>query len=266
MFNNLSHEYLKELGYNLKKIMPYMTINTPLSKKLFENICLIDTPGYNPGKTNNGSDSDRITSKNFLNKSDYIIWLVDIGVNGTIPRNDLLFLESMDNTNKKIYIIANKAGLKSEKEQKEIIEEFKTVLNDEFIDFEGISCYDSELSKEYSYVNLSVIDFLKEINNPSRVKEDILNKVERQLNRYKVSFNKEKKKIKDFKSNYKSIKLDLMQLDFYSDHKNIEKRLNKIKNLIEDNNIDAKISKLNEIESFMKNTICELFENLVDKK
>lgn len=40
------HKFLDSLGFNLKEIMPSMLLSAP--SVLFEFLCFIDTPGYNP--------------------------------------------------------------------------------------------------------------------------------------------------------------------------------------------------------------------------
>ena len=44
--------------------MPYMAVEVPLHEGLFENICLIDTPGYDSGGEN--ATEDRKTAIDFL--------------------------------------------------------------------------------------------------------------------------------------------------------------------------------------------------------
>jgi len=87
LYKQLSHDFIKSLGFNLKDIAPIMAIETPM--KSYENICFIDTPGYNPSNTGY-TDSDSDTSKEYLEHADTLLWTIGIDTNGTI--NPLLSL------------------------------------------------------------------------------------------------------------------------------------------------------------------------------
>lgn len=47
-YSQISHDFIKSFEFNLKDFMPYMVFCTQFD---FENICFIDTPGYNPAQT-----------------------------------------------------------------------------------------------------------------------------------------------------------------------------------------------------------------------
>ncbi|GAA9309089.1 hypothetical protein TH0279_12300 [Helicobacter pylori] len=64
------HKFLDSLGFNIKEIMPSMLLSTP--SVLFEFLCFIDTPGYNP--SNQGyTGGDRQASKEYLNHAKHIL-------------------------------------------------------------------------------------------------------------------------------------------------------------------------------------------------
>ena len=56
LYSQLSHRFVESFSFKLKDHMPYITVEVPLDEGLFENICLIDTPGYNPAGGNTGED------------------------------------------------------------------------------------------------------------------------------------------------------------------------------------------------------------------
>lgn len=87
-----SHQFLNSFRFNIKEIMPFMIIST---KMKFENICFIDTPGYNPPNINDKYDEDIKISKEFLEEANVFIWLIN-SENGTIQNSDLDFLSSLN--------------------------------------------------------------------------------------------------------------------------------------------------------------------------
>lgn len=104
VYNKISHDYIKTFNFDLKDIIPFMAIETALAiaNKSFNNICFIDTPGYNPAQDANTSN-DALISKEYLKKANALIWAIELDTNGTIPKSDIEFLESLELNNKPLY-------------------------------------------------------------------------------------------------------------------------------------------------------------------
>ena len=111
LYAELSHDFIKSFSFNLKDIVPMMAIETKI--KGYNNICFIDTPGYNP--TNTGTtDSDHQTASEYLENANVLLWVIGLDASdGAIPASDLKFLEELGLEDKKLFVIANKADLKS---------------------------------------------------------------------------------------------------------------------------------------------------------
>ncbi len=102
------HKFLDSLGFNLKEIMPSMLLSAP--SVLFEFLCFIDTPGYNP--SNQGyTDGDRQASKEYLNHAKHILWFISCE-RGGIEKSDLDYLQELYEEGKQVFIVLNKADLK----------------------------------------------------------------------------------------------------------------------------------------------------------
>ncbi|MGT0050256.1 dynamin family protein [Helicobacter pylori] len=103
------HKFLDSLGFNIKEIMPSMLLSAP--SVLFEFLCFIDTPGYNP--SNQGyTGGDRQASKEYLANAKYILWVMDCD-RGPIQGNDLNYLQELyEEHGKQVFIVLNKADLK----------------------------------------------------------------------------------------------------------------------------------------------------------
>lgn len=85
-YGNISHSFINSFGFDLKGLMPFMCVGTRMDPEYFSNICLIDTPGYNPPATaSEYSGDDKITAVQFAQQANAIIWLIGLDANGTVP-------------------------------------------------------------------------------------------------------------------------------------------------------------------------------------
>lgn len=163
----LTHHFIRSFGFNLKKIMPFIFLTTPIP---FEHLCLIDTPGYNPSDIDGGYTSEDIkTASEFIHNSEVLLWLIGVDSNGTIATSDLNFLDKIrqKSPNKPFYLILNKADIRPYNELKDVMKEIMKMLDDYDIDVVGISAYSSLAKKEYLYEKKSLFEFLNELNTPS---------------------------------------------------------------------------------------------------
>ncbi|AZI13949.1 dynamin family protein [Avibacterium paragallinarum] len=179
-----THQFLDSFGFKLQQLMPFIFLSTPMK---YEQLCFIDTPGYNPGSQEMTNDDGRI-AKEFIGNSEALIWVIDC-TNGTISQTDLEFLESVLIPEKMIplFIVLNKADLKPEDELKDIMEVVKEELEDYEIPFKGISAYNSNCGKELDFIKLSLNDFLTEFDtkNDNQHKE-----IKERLNKVKDKYTK----------------------------------------------------------------------------
>ncbi len=128
LYKELSHDFVKSFDFNLKDIMPAMVIETEIEK--YDQICFIDTPGYNPAATDGFTSEDKNTAQEFLEQANTLLWLIGLDSNGTIGQTDLDFLEALDLYDKELYIIANKADLRAESDLEDILDEIEESLED----------------------------------------------------------------------------------------------------------------------------------------
>lgn len=161
IYSYFSHQFLNNFGFNIKTIMPYLCLSTPL---VYKNICLLDTPGYNPSSTMGGyTGEDAQSAFNFSQKADAIIWLVGLDANGTLSKSDIDFLQNLqDQETKPLYIILNKADTRPITHIEDVMETIVDTLDDYDIDYEGVSAYSSTKKKEYTHFRKSLTSFLME--------------------------------------------------------------------------------------------------------
>ena len=171
MYKDISHKFLeKSFTFNLKEIILYITVLAPMEKAYFENLCLIDTPGYNPSSSGTAA-KDSETAREYIKDAQFLIWTVGLDSNGTIPKSDLDFLKNENlgfgkNDDKQLYVIANKADQKPENDIESILDVFEECLDDHDLRYAGISAYSSNPKKIYASRKMDIHSFLEDYNKP----------------------------------------------------------------------------------------------------
>ena len=206
---NLNHDFMKGFKFNLKEILPFIVLGTKLK---FENICFIDTPGYNPSGNiaNYGADID--TAKEFLEEAGVFLWLVGLDSTGTMPSGDLEFLSSLDLENKKLYVVINKADLRAPSDLEAITETVRQNLDNYGINYEGIQTFSSVRTLENPcIVGKSLDEFLTECDTPSQKHVEIFNKLKNIYQAYKDAIEGSIKEKKSIQKTLHSISVDMLE-------------------------------------------------------
>lgn len=207
LYANLSHDFIKELGFNLKNILPMMVMETPIPA--YQHICFIDTPGYNPSDSGfSGKDKD--TASEYLANANALIWLISAQA-GTFPASDLEFLDSLDLESKKLYILLNKADLKPQSELESILDHIQEVLDDNYMEYEGISAYDSRNKKELAHRKLSLHDFLHSVDKDIASRDQLKNELNGVFAMYENALEADRQKAKQIRSVITSLELDILE-------------------------------------------------------
>lgn len=205
----LNHDFMKGFKFNLKEILPFIVLGTKLK---FENICFIDTPGYNPSGNiaNYGADVD--TAKEFLEEAGVFLWLVGLDNTGTMPSGDLEFLSSLDLENKKLYVVINKADLRAPSDLEAITETVKQSLDNYGINYEGIQTFSSiRTLQNPCIVGKSLDEFLAECNTPSQKHVEIFNKLKNIYQAYQGAIKGSIKEKKSIQKTLHSISVDMLE-------------------------------------------------------
>ncbi|WP_104748810.1 dynamin family protein [Helicobacter cetorum] len=242
----INHDFLEELGFDLKILMPYLTLKAPID---YENLCFLDTPGYNPSKLRFAQNDSEI-SKNILMNTDIILWVVN-AESGTLPKGDIEFLRSLDMGNSiTLLIILNQSDKKSLEELEEIKTTIRDVLDKENIKHEGIIAYSSENAKTKKFYRprKKIQKFLKSFDKSKDSSIKLLEIVNRIIFYHQDCFKKEIDSLSHhldflfdlrnrlFKENFDNLNTDV--------HKGIEKEIRKLKDVIEEK--EQLLKKINE--------------------
>lgn len=184
LYGKLSHEYLNAFGFDLRRIMPSISVETPMREELFEHLCLVDTPGYNPGGGGSALSADRETAISFVGQCSALIWVIGLDPAGTATRSDIEFIRQTRLQGGSLYIVLNKADLKSEEDIDEIMGRVAEDLNLDGIEYAGICAYSSIHKRTYRSTGQSLEQFIRSHNACRDVLRDFEQKVEVVFRRY----------------------------------------------------------------------------------
>lgn len=258
---SFDHKTLNAFDFDLKSIMPFMILSTPLP---FKHLCFIDTPGYNP--SNQGyTGGDRKASEEYLANAKSILWVIDCQ-HGTIQSDDLDYLQELyEEHGKQVFIVLNKADLKITSELERIAVQTKETLEDNGIEFLGIGVYSAtryQEIKEFSEkspVFDSLEKFLTKLNKRSEKQNEILSVLYKVHLAYEKAIQQDADQFKRYQKALHSIKLDLMQKGF--DDFN-DASFNKIESLKKEFS-EQERSKRENLEQL--NQVINLFKKSIDK-
>lgn len=122
------------LGHILESVF----ISSPF--QTFENIALLDTPGYSKAESAEYSaKTDEKIARAQLNTANYILWFVQADA-GTIVKEDIAFLKTLDEGIPKL-IIVNKADKVTPEELAVIVGKIKDILTMKAIAFVDVLTY-----------------------------------------------------------------------------------------------------------------------------
>jgi hypothetical protein len=144
----------------------------------YENLALLDTPGYNADSDSGKKDMEISYSQ--LRRVKYIIWIIDIN-NGGLRNDDLDFINSLGK-DKEIFFVINKADTVSdEKARYDVYQHIQNQIENEKFNSLGVALYSSRSSKNKEkriYPGNDVKKFLVQINNLENINflEDIGNR------------------------------------------------------------------------------------------
>ena len=207
-YRQLSRDFIDTFPFNLKDIMPYMAVEAPLKEGLFEYVYLIDSPGHNPAGGNTTEDKETATS--ILKDRDALIWMIGLDSTGTIPQDDIEFIKDMELNGLPFYVVLNKADQKPKSELEEIRDKVKEILEEEGIEYMGISAYSATLSEEYLYDGISLDVFLASQNQPvANQGVELKKEMEEIFGRYEKAIEKDEKTAKLLMRELNSLNLDI---------------------------------------------------------
>ena len=226
----LSHNFIRSFGFNLKTIMPFVFMTTPMK---FEHLCFIDTPGYNPSDVADGHTAEDVkTAQEFVQNSEALLWLIGLDSNGTISKSDLDFLDhARQYSEKPLYIVLNKADLRPYDQLEEIMAEIADTLDDYDIEIAGISAYSSITKEEYLYHKQSLHAFLASLDQPSEKQTLLMQRLFAVDEKYQRAILRTIKENKQINETLSGFKLDLLENGFDDLSSDLYEKLGKMNSI-----------------------------------
>lgn len=213
VFKLFSYGKIEEFNFNMKQIINHIVFKTEFVQD-FNNLCFIDTPGFNPGQE---TKTDYDTATSAIATATSVIWCIDVN-SGTMHPDELEILSEILKQNESIsfYIILNMADKKSIDELLSIRDEIENQLIIKGIPFEGISLYSSAYTNNYDLLNQpeeyaeyvigkSLPDFLasKDVEDVKR-EENLLKNVDEVFDDY---INADKYRIKKLENQIRTLRI-----------------------------------------------------------
>lgn len=232
--HKLSHNFIRSFGFNLKNIMPFVFMTTPMK---YGHLCFIDTPGYNPSDVEGGHTSEDIkTAEEFVQNAEALLWLIGLDANGTISKSDLEFLTHIgrnDQETKPLYIVLNKADLRPVDQLEDVMQEIVETLDDYDIEVAGISAYSSKKKKEFLFHNQPLHEFLAELDRPSEKQSLILQRLYAVDAKYQRAILRTVKENRQVSKTLSGLKLDLLENGFDDIDSDLYGKINKMQALFD---------------------------------
>lgn len=212
LYASMSHEYVKAFGFDLRRILPFISVKVPMEPDLFDNLCIIDTPGYNPGTFGGAAAADRGTAASLVNQASALVWVIGLDPAGTIDQTDIEFIEATSFRSNSLYIVLNKADVKSTQDIDLIMQQVADDLSFAGIDFAGMCAYSSTRRKEYAASGKTFAEFLRSINSKVDVVGKIGSKLDAVFDKYKQALEADIAKLESHKGELNALKLDAMEI------------------------------------------------------
>jgi predicted GTPase len=215
LFALMRHEFLKALGFDLRRILPFIMLETAWRKQ-WESLCFIDTPGYNPAKGGGSTAADDTTTADALRQADALLWVLGIDANGEISSDDLEFLRD-HGSNLPLAVVVNKADSRPRSQVREVLEQIRDTLDANCIEYRSISAYSSVQGQEYDYEGEPLDEVLGSWNKPSQRDKRLCDEAISVLDAYIEAFKNKIETNKIHKKELHSLKLDLDELGLFDE-------------------------------------------------
>lgn len=255
-YEKLSHDYMKRFGFNLKEILPFIMIQTKMDDLKYKNICFVDTPGYNPGN----KEKDREASFENIRTANIIIWLVPASA-GTIHQSDINFLNDIGIENKKLYIVLSKADEKPKSQLEEIMDTIEEVLDDEDIEFEGMSAYSSRKKEEYLFRKKGLFEFIDEEDRVISSEQKIKDKINNIMDKYILAITKEIANATEIRRKINDVHLGLIELSLEETEK-VSNDLIILKNKFRLEELEKSLNQAENVKKSFNKVISNMFNEL----
>lgn len=228
-FKRMSHAFLKSFDFDLKQLMPFMCLATPMSQTYFNQLCLLDTPGYNPPATaSTYSQHDRRTAVQAAQQADALLWIIGLDTNGTVPASDLDFIREIGVERRAVHVVLNKADLKPDDALQAIMDDARAIFEQEDIQVEGISAYSSTKRTVLLHDGQSLFDFLTHYCQSAPSRGHIEKRLQTIFDTYEDTLRRQIDAIQSQQRCVNKLQLDALEFGGEEAFHQIQQRLNQL--------------------------------------
>lgn len=210
LYAQLKHEFVEALGFDLKRILPFIAIENPWREPM-QHLCLIDTPGYNPAISSGQTETDGEATGEALRQADAVLWVLGLDSNGDIPQSDLEYLAA-HSPGLPLGVVLNKADCRPKNAIESVIDQVSETLELYGIEYLGITAYSSVEQTEYACRGHSLAQMMNEWNRASNRQGRLIEEIKDVFSAYLHAFEEEIAARKQRLGVAKSQKLDLYEL------------------------------------------------------
>lgn len=262
IYRRMSHEYVQGFGFDLRKILPFISVTVPLKQEFFQSICIVDTPGYNPGVGASILSGDKNSAAKLVGQASAMIWMIPIDA-GTIPQTDLEFLEESGISGDKLYIVLNKADLKAQEDIDIIMEQVAEDLAFYGIEYAGICAYSSLFKdRDYGYRGKSLAEFFKDINRQSDIYSQFSQRIAHVFEQYNKALDTDKNALLERKSTLRKIELFTLKHGGTELHGQFQENFGNIDLEPDIRKIDSLVEKARDIHARLEHSLKKLISGL----
>jgi GTP-binding protein EngB required for normal cell division len=213
-YKKLSHKFISNFGFNLRKIMPFAAIETPL--RGLKNLALLDLPGFGAAaSTGSHTQDDDETALIFLSQCSAVLWILGIDANGTIPISDLNHLHDIAQRGHPFYIVLNKADMRTESAVTSVIDHMSKTLREQGLKPAGICAYSSFTRETFEYRGKSLTGFLRSFDFALDRRKVLIDQVSKIFRRLQTDIHRLNGGVENGLAKIKQIEADLTELGLF---------------------------------------------------
>ena len=217
LYERLSHKFVSNLKFNLRDILPFAAVETPLRD--LQHVTFIDLPGYDPAASDSAyTDTDSAVALEFLAQAHALIWVVGLDANGTLPHSDLEFLSALQSESahdRPLYIVLNKADMRPPADLVAVLDNVQALLVESGITCVGLCAYSSARATQFRYRGLHLKTFLREIDQPTDARADLLRELNAVFRKLYSAISRNSQKSTELENAVVALDLDLHELGLY---------------------------------------------------
>ena len=207
-YGGLCHDQIREFGFNLRDLLPFIAIETSISR--YSNLAFIDLPGHDPGQRDGHTGGDESAASEFLSQARHVLWLIGLDASGTLNRSSIDYLLDHAPPDAELYVVLNKADLRPQNALEEILDEVQDQLMVAGLPCAGLSAYSSELQQELTWRHAQLHDTLARWNEPVPTLSRLRIELEAVFDRYESALRRDIEDRKDKIRSLKSLEIDLI--------------------------------------------------------